>query len=183
LLHHANKIKFISHGDYCPSLVSVCDQARFPFASPAAAVIAAVAPVYPDILDDLAAMQAGLTSAFFHHYSVEAACASRLSDLYLGYHLVYRALMCPAAHVALIQVVDAFDPDLPDVIAARNLVATVEHLYPASAAPQNVVTYRNRDQALLNVDFLGPYCLAHRAYAAALAEKIFSARLVLYSAA
>lgn len=158
MLHHANKIKFISHGDYCPSLVSVCDQARFLFASTAAAVIAAVAPalavadypavVYPDIPGDFAAMQAVLVSAY---------C---LADLGLDYHLDDRALKYPAVRVALFQVADAFAPDLPDV-----------------------VTYRNRDQVLLNVGFLAFYCLAHRACAVALAEKILSARLALCSAA
>jgi hypothetical protein len=193
LLHHANKIKFISHGDYCPSLVSVYDQAHCQHSVPAAAVIAAVAlvlvaadyhaAVYPDTRGDLAAMRAGQISAYWCLYSVGAACASHLADLYLGSHLVYRALMCPALHAAQSQVAHAFDPDLPGVIAARNLVMTVEHLYHASAAPQNVAMHRNRDQVLLNVDFLGSYCLAHRVHAAVLAGTISSVRLVLYSAA
>lgn len=91
--------------------------------------------------------------------------------------------MCPAVRVALLLVADVFDPDLPDVIAAGNLVLIVDHLHHDSAVLQSGVFLRFRVQVIQSVDYLPPYYLAHHAYAAALVAKILSAQPALYNAA
>jgi hypothetical protein len=91
--------------------------------------------------------------------------------------------MYPAVRVVLFQVADVFDPDLPDVIVAGNLVPTADRLHHASAALQSGVFFRFRDLVLHNVEYLAPYYPSHHAYAAAPAETIFSARPALYNVA
>jgi hypothetical protein len=151
LLNNGHDKQFINHSDYCVSLALACGQVHWRCFFPGVAVIAAAVAAYPvavysETPGGLVAMSADLAFAYCHYYSVaEAACESHMADLCLDYHLADRALKYPAAHAVLIQVAEAFDPDLPDVIAAVSLVMTVEHLCHVSAALQIVAVCRNLD--------------------------------------